>query len=204
VAAGSVFSVVSGALIKDGNTLIGYPAAAGAVTLSSITAVNNSAFDGCTALTSVDLSAAQTIGESAFDGCTALTSVDLPQATSIGSLAFDGCTALTSVDLSAATSIGMYAFGFTGTTTLTVTLGATPPTVGSNMFNGISSAKTVTVKVPSGATGYGTLPLTVSGDSDTSDCWANAFRGKGWTSPSGPYGNGAINTNINLTITAQP
>jgi hypothetical protein len=68
------------------------------------------------------------------------------------------------------------------------------------MFGQVDSAKTVTVKVPSGATGYGTVPGTYTG-SDTTDNWGNAFRGKGWSSTNG-YGIGTVNTNITLTIEA--
>jgi hypothetical protein len=107
------------------------------------------------------------------------------------------------VNLSAATSIGTEAFRDTGTTTLTVTLGATAPsTVGDEVF--VHSAKTVTVEVPSGATGYGaTLPLTVSG-ADTTVCWANGFRGAGWNGSAFTDYNSSINQNITVTITAQP
>jgi hypothetical protein len=39
--------------------------------------------------------------------------------------------------------------------------------------------KTVTVKVPSGAAGYGAIPGTYSG-TDYTNNWGNAFRGIGW------------------------
>jgi hypothetical protein len=47
------------------------------------------------------------------------------------------------------------------------------------MFYNVRSAKTVTVKVPAGATGYGTIPATYSG-TDTTENWGNGFRGGGW------------------------
>ena len=53
-----------------------------------------------------------TIGESAFSGCTGLTSITLPNSiTSIGSKAFSGCTGLTSITLpNSVTTIGRGAF----------------------------------------------------------------------------------------------
>jgi hypothetical protein len=80
---------------------------------------------------------------------------------------------------------------------LTVTLGPEAPTLGTGLFNYVTSSKTVTVKVPSGATGYGSSPA-----NSTDACWGNGFRGLGWT------GNALVinqitNYNINLTIQYQ-
>jgi hypothetical protein len=148
----------------------------------------------------VDLSSVQTIGSSAFYNCDRLETVILPVATSIGIGAFYNCDSLETVSLPAAESIGNNAFQNTGTTALIVTLSATPPTVGINLFTFVTAAKPVTVKVPSGATGYGTLPQTVS--TDTSDCWANAFRGIGWDKDTSSYGGGTVNTYITVNIVA--
>jgi hypothetical protein len=125
-------------------------------------------------------------------------SVTLNTITSIGMYAFSGCSSLTSVSLPAATSIGNSAFSYTGGTALTVTLGATAPTLGADLFeNYVSVPKTVTVLVPSGATGYGSIPATYSG-SDATGKWGNAFRGKGWNGTS--YGAGTVNSNVTLKI----
>jgi hypothetical protein len=70
--------------------------------------------------------------------------------------------------------------------------------VGTNIFSGVTAAKTVVVKVPQGATSYGTLPVTVDGGNSINN-WANAFRGKGWDGNA--YGTGEINTNIGVYIT---
>jgi hypothetical protein len=162
----NVFSVVSGALIKDGNTLISCPAAA-AVTLSNIT----------------------TVGSYAFANCIALTSVSLPQATDIGREAFYGCTALTSVSLPKAATIDWWAFINTGTTVLTVTLGATPPTVGVEMFAGVTGGtKAVTVRVPSASIGSGT--------NQYNDTWKIAFRGAGGSSAAA--GGGTANPAVDV------
>jgi hypothetical protein len=47
---------------------------------------------------------------------------------------------------------------------LTITMGAVAPTVGSDMFVAIYGSKTVTVRVPNGATGY-------------NEAWKTAFKG---------------------------
>jgi hypothetical protein len=121
-------------LSKDGTTLVAYPSATGAVTLSGITAVGDSAFSGCSALTSVSLPVAATIGSSAFSGCTTLTSVSLPAATSIGNSAFSSCTALTSMSLP-----------------------ASPPTLNamvfSSTYNSDNPIATLTITVPLAAAG---------------------------------------------------
>jgi hypothetical protein len=71
----------------------------------------------------------------------------------------------------------------------------------SDMFTGVSSAKTVIVKVPSGAAEYvpkgKSLPVTYAG-SDSAVCWGNGFRGKGWNGNS--FTGGANNSNITLRI----
>jgi hypothetical protein len=184
-------------------TSIGYNAFSGCAALKSVnlpaaTTIGNSAFNYCSALTSVSLPAATTIGNSAFYKCVDLSSVSLPAATTIGGSAFEDCTALTSVSLQKATTIDEFAFS--GCTALTsVTLGSTAPTtLGTNIFYEINTAKTVTVKVPSGATGYDTVPASYSGI-DAYVKWGNGFRGGGW--------NGLtfvdiskINTNITLNI----
>jgi hypothetical protein len=114
-----------------------------------------------------------------------------------GGAAFEDCTALTTVNLPAATRIDSETFNSTGDKPLTVTLGATtPPSLGTDMFDSVSSPKSVTVIVPSGASGYGTTPA-----NDTDDNWGNAFRGKGWDGTN--YLGGLVKTNVNLTIQTQ-
>jgi hypothetical protein len=149
------------------------------------------------ALKSIAAAGVTGVGGYAFFGCTALTSVSLPAATSISGSAFEGCTGLTTVSLPAATSIGNYAFGDTGGTPLTLTLGVTAPTLGANMFYDVTADKAVTVKVPSGATGYGTVPVNT-----TDNNWGNAFRGRGWDGSA--YGTGIVNGNIKLTVEYLP
>jgi hypothetical protein len=161
-------------LDKAETVLIAYPAANGDVTLDTITGIDAGAFGGCTGLTSLSLPNAAIIGLQAFWGCTGLTSLSLPKAETIDNQVFYG----------------------TGGTPLAVTLGATAPTVGEVTFDGIGP-KTVTVLVPAGATGYGTIPGAYSG-TDATENWGNAFRGMGWDGTG--YGTGTVNSNVTLTI----
>jgi hypothetical protein len=188
------------------------------VSLPIARTIGGNAFAGCIALNTVSLPVARTIGDSAFSNCSALTSVyfpevtiitasafryntslssvDLPSATSIGANAFEGCTALKLVKIPSVTSISVNVFAFTGTETLTVTLGALPPTLGRLIFSNVTSTKNVTVKVPSGAD-YNSTPINI-----TISCWGNGFRGGGWDG-SGFVATGGpsnVNSNINLTI----
>ena len=68
----------------------------------SVTAILNSAFSGCTALTDFVIPDSVTrIGSSVLSGCTALKSVYIPDSvTSLGSSAFNNCTALEDIRLS--------------------------------------------------------------------------------------------------------
>jgi hypothetical protein len=122
---------------------------------------------GFTTLTDVSAPKATSVG---FDGCTSLTSVSFPEATSVS---FSGCTALTSVSVPKVTRIEFYAFANSGTMPLFITMGAAAPTVSGGTFNGVTATKNVTVRVPTGATGY-------------SSTWQTAF--KEW------------NSNINLVV----
>lgn len=53
----------------------------------------------------------ETVGDSAFRGCTALTSVDLPNCKTVHGNAFNGCSALTSFNFESVTSVSAGAFG---------------------------------------------------------------------------------------------
>ncbi|MDR0690259.1 MAG: leucine-rich repeat domain-containing protein, partial [Spirochaetaceae bacterium] len=172
------------------------------VSLPKAASIDGNAFQNCTALTTVSLPEATSIGESAFYGCTSLETVSLPKAAFIGGNAFQNCTALTTVSLPEATSIGKLVFAGTSAKTLTVTLGATAPTLGMDMFASASEAKIVTVKVPSGEAAWSGKTGTFNETGPYTDNWGNGFRGKGWDGSN--YGSGTVNSYISLTITYTP
>jgi len=166
-------SVIEGgkALVRNNTELVAYPSASGTIAMNAITSVGNDT----------------------FIGCSNLESASFPAATSIGEYAFLYCSSLTNVSIPAAISIGTNAFWDTGTTALTVTLGATLPTLGTEIFSDVNSAKDVTVRFPAeGAAAYGSVPTDT-----TTQNWGNAFRGMGWDGTA--YLDGAVNENISLT-----
>lgn len=93
------------------------------VNLPNATSIGNSAFEGCSALTSVDLPNVESIGNAAFVSCSALTSISIPNVTSIGNGAFGECSALTSINLPNVTSIGQNAF-YAISSTAVINIGA--------------------------------------------------------------------------------
>ena len=186
---------------------------------SAIIGISVNAFEGCTGLTSLTLQHVTSIGDGAFDFCGGLVNVDCPNVTAIGyrsfsrcgkldnasfpkaeiigGLAFSQCDSLTSLYIPSVTDIFEKCFADTGSGPLTITMYSKAPTVQTASFEGISS-KTVTINVPSGATGYGT---SVSGSNATIN-WANGFRGAGWDGSA--FLGGPINTNITVNIVEQP
>ena len=180
-------SVIEGskALIRNNTELIAYPTASGTITIGSITSIGNDAFSACYDLTSASFPDVDTIGDYAFAHCAGLTTLNIPSVTSIG----DRVLMATETD------------------NLTITMGENAPTVGSDSFFVVSSTKNVTVKVPSGATGYGSLPDNYT-SSDNTDNWGNGFRGGGWDgsfmSTSTVSTTNGINPNINLDVVALP
>jgi len=118
------FSSEDGVLFNKNKTiLIMYPQGRqGAYSISnSVTTIGESAFSGCTGLTSVTIpNSVTTIEAGAFGGCTGLTSVTIPNSvTTIEAGAFGGCTGLMSV----------------------IILNPTPPNITLNPFNSTPTNK---------------------------------------------------------------
>ena len=90
------------------------------------------------------------IGNSAFYGCSGLTSVTIPNSvTSIGSSAFRGCSGLTSVPIpNSVTSIGDYVFGNCNNLS-SITIPSSVTSIGYNTFSGCSGLENVTFHCPS-------------------------------------------------------
>ncbi len=83
---------------------------------NSVTSIGNSAFSGCSSLTSITIpNSVTSIGDDSFSECSSLTSVTIPNSiTSIGKRAFQYCSSLTSISIpNSITSIGYNAFGGT-------------------------------------------------------------------------------------------
>ena len=126
-------------------TIDGYP----------VTIIGDSAFRGCSGLTSVTIpSSVTSIGSYAFYKCSSLTSVKIPSSvTSIGDYAFSVCSRLTSVTMpSSVTSIGDWAFyGCSRLTSVTIPEGVT--SIGNYVFYYCTSLTSVTI--PEGVTSIG-------------------------------------------------
>jgi hypothetical protein len=118
---------------------------------NSVTSIGDSAFYGCSSLTSMEIpNSVTSIGNEAFYGCSSLASVEIPNSvTSIGNYAFRSCYNLTTVEIPASvTSIGHEAFyGCQNLTSITV-FATTPPSVGNNVFNNSNNCP---IYVPAGS-----------------------------------------------------
>jgi hypothetical protein len=137
-------------------TRAAYTGSAGAVVISNfVTSIGDSAFYGCTSLTSVQIPASVTsIGDSAFNSCTSLTSVTIPgSVTSIRDSAFYYCTSLTSITIpSSVTSIGDYAFCYC-TSLTSITIPSSVTNIGEGAFADCASLMNIYCQgnAPSGA-----------------------------------------------------
>ena len=148
-------------IIPDYVTEIGNSAFSGCSGLTSITipdgvtSIGYSAFYGCSSLKSITIpNGVTSIGYSAFCGCSSLTSITIPDgATSIGDFAFYDCSGLTSITIpDSVTSIGDYAFsGCSSLTSITIPNGVT--SIGNYAFSGGSSLTSITI--PDGVTSIG-------------------------------------------------
>ena len=95
----------------------------------SVTSIGDSAFSGCSSLTSIEIQEGVTsIKDFAFNGCSSLTSIVIPEGvTSIESYAFAYCSSLTSIVIpEGVTSIGEGAFsGCSSLTSIVIPEGVT-------------------------------------------------------------------------------
>ena len=112
-----------------------------------VTRIGNSAFDGCTALSSIAIpNSVTSIGEDAFSNCTSLTSITIPDSvTGIGYYAFRNCTSLTSIEISnSVTSIGDSAFE-SCTALSSITIPDSVTIIGNNAFKNCTSLASITI-----------------------------------------------------------
>ena len=149
-------NALSSVSLPESLTSIGYSAFFDCDALTSIsfpeslTTIGNGGFESCNGLLSITLPQNFTsIGNYVFFNCTALSSITLPESlTSIGYQSFYNCTALSSITLPEnLSSIGSYAFQSCTALSSINTLAVVPPTLGSDVFNGLNLYNVV-VNVP--------------------------------------------------------
>lgn len=119
---------------------------------NTVTSIGMEAFWGCDSLSSINIpSSVNSIGKWAFQECAALTSVTIPNlVTSISEGVFYDCSGLASVTIpNSVTYIDTVAFhGCIGLTEIH-SLASVAPTLGENVFEGVSS--TIPVYIPCGS-----------------------------------------------------
>ena len=153
-------------LIKEGTRFLGNSAFSGCTGLTSIeipnsvTSIGRAAFSSCTGLTSIKIPNSVTSIESesfwggVFEGCTGLTSIAIPNSvTSIGGSAFQGCTSLTSIKIPNSVT-SIGECAFYGCTSLTsLAIPNSVTSIGGSAFLGCTSL--TSVAIPNSVTSIG-------------------------------------------------
>jgi len=116
--------------------------------------IDEFAFADCTSLTSASFPNVISIKKCAFQNCKALGNADFPKTLNIAQEAFDGCTSLSNVNFPQVVSFGVNVFGHSGSKTMTITLGNSIPNMWGNLFDGVTSSKTINLKYPSTESSY--------------------------------------------------
>ncbi len=122
---------------------------------SGVTRIGDSAFSGCSGLTSITIpNSVTSIGGSAFSGCSGLTSITIPNGVkNIGYGAFFGCIALISIEIpNSVTSIESNTFWDCKSLT-SITIGNSVTSIGENAFNNCKALTSITI--PNSVTSIG-------------------------------------------------
>ena len=138
-------SSLTSIVVESGNTMYDSRENCNAI----IETASNILIAGCQSTTIPN--SVTSIGESAFRGCSSLTSLTIPDSvTSIGNYAFYGCSSLTSVTIpNAVTSIGEQAFKNCSSLAYIYCYATTPPVCDDdNIFSGVN--KLCHIHVPAG------------------------------------------------------
>jgi hypothetical protein len=117
------------------------------VTAPNVSSIGSYGFGSCVALETIDLPELVSAGDYAFATCYRFETLRFLKLESLGSGAFHSCSNVTRVDFPALTSIGTGAFVLCGSLR-EITLGPTPPQLGTNIFGGIDPGTVITFKVP--------------------------------------------------------
>ena len=154
-------TLIETVVLPEGMTTIGDSAFSGCSSLTSInipnsvTAIGSSAFRGCSSLSSINIpNSVTSIHSYAFYDCSSLTNINLPNSiTTIGDHAFYDCSSLTSISIpNSITTIGDYAFAHCSSLT-SINLPNSITTIEQYAFWGCSSL--TSISIPNSVTSIG-------------------------------------------------
>ena len=158
------------------------------VVITSGTTIGDSAFEGCSRLTSITIpNSVTTIGSLAFSGCSSLESITIPDSvTIVGDGAFYDCDSLTGITIpDSVTSIGDGAFGLCSSLT-SITIPDSVTTIGDGAFYDCDSLTSITIPDSVTAIGDGAfydcgsltnimIPDGVTSIGDSAFAWCNSL-----------------------------